>query len=193
MAATNLVEKLQAIGDAIRAKTGKTALMTMDEMPTEIASIPSGGGSFDASQISWRTASTRFDINLSTIDLTGFDTSRCTSLIGMFYQCGWLTSIDLSPLNTSRVTNMAHMFYQCVRLTSIDLSPLNTSRVTNMYNMFSGCSSLATIKTGSGWTQASITSDGNKATFPVAMQDENSTQYASGAVIPDGAHTYTAV
>ena len=39
-----LTSKLTAIANAIRAKTGKSALMTLDEMPTEIASI-SGGGS----------------------------------------------------------------------------------------------------------------------------------------------------
>ena len=38
-----LTDKLSAIGTAIRNKTGKTALMTLDEMPTEIASITSGG------------------------------------------------------------------------------------------------------------------------------------------------------
>lgn len=35
---------LTAIGDAIRAKTGKTDLIPLDQMPTEIASIQSGGG-----------------------------------------------------------------------------------------------------------------------------------------------------
>lgn len=39
-----LTDKLTAIANAIRAKTGKSATMTLDEMPTEIASI-SGGGS----------------------------------------------------------------------------------------------------------------------------------------------------
>lgn len=34
---------LTAIGDAIRAKTGKTDLIQLDQMPTEIASIQSGG------------------------------------------------------------------------------------------------------------------------------------------------------
>ena len=38
-----LTDKLSAIGTAIRNKTGKTALMTLDEMPTEIAGITSGG------------------------------------------------------------------------------------------------------------------------------------------------------
>lgn len=36
---------LTAIGDAIRAKTGKTDLIQLDQMPTEIESIQGGGGS----------------------------------------------------------------------------------------------------------------------------------------------------
>lgn len=40
-----LIEKLSAIGDAIRAKTGGSELLTLDQMPTEIAAIQTGGGS----------------------------------------------------------------------------------------------------------------------------------------------------
>lgn len=39
-----LTDKLNAIGDAIRAKTGGTDKMTLDQMPDEIASITTGGG-----------------------------------------------------------------------------------------------------------------------------------------------------
>ena len=39
-----LTNKLTAIADAIRSKTGKTGTMTLDQMPTEIKSIRSGGG-----------------------------------------------------------------------------------------------------------------------------------------------------
>lgn len=39
-----LTDKLSAIGDAIRVKTGKTDLIPLDQMPTEIASIKGGGG-----------------------------------------------------------------------------------------------------------------------------------------------------
>lgn len=39
-----LIEKLEAIGDAIRAKTGGTELLTLDAMPAEIESIQTGGG-----------------------------------------------------------------------------------------------------------------------------------------------------
>ena len=39
--------KLTAIADAIRAKTGGTEDLTVDEMASEIASIPTGGGASD--------------------------------------------------------------------------------------------------------------------------------------------------
>lgn len=39
-----LTDKLSAIGNAIRAKTGKTDKLTLDQMPGEIAGITGGGG-----------------------------------------------------------------------------------------------------------------------------------------------------
>lgn len=39
-----LTDKLSKIADAIRSKTGKADLLTLDQMPTEIASIETGGG-----------------------------------------------------------------------------------------------------------------------------------------------------
>ena len=46
-----LIEKLNAIGEAIRAKTGKTEGMTLDDMPLEIASIGGGGGGGSGAKI----------------------------------------------------------------------------------------------------------------------------------------------
>lgn len=39
-----LTDKLKAIADAIRAKTGNTAPLTLDQMPAEIDGIQTGGG-----------------------------------------------------------------------------------------------------------------------------------------------------
>lgn len=39
-----LTNKLTAIADAIRGKTGSTNKLTLDEMPTAISNISSGGG-----------------------------------------------------------------------------------------------------------------------------------------------------
>ena len=41
-----LTDKLTAIGNAIREKTGGTDLLTLDQMPTEISNIQGGGGDF---------------------------------------------------------------------------------------------------------------------------------------------------
>ena len=41
-----LVDKLTAIGNAIRGKTGSTEKLTLDEMATAIEGIESGGGGF---------------------------------------------------------------------------------------------------------------------------------------------------
>lgn len=52
-----LTNKLSAIGDAIRDKTGKTAKMTLDEMPAEIAAIE-GGGDVPAVNEKWELVNT---------------------------------------------------------------------------------------------------------------------------------------
>ena len=65
---------------------------------------------------------------------------------GIFSGCCNLTSIDLSGFDTSKVTEMGGMFYECERLTELDLSNFDTSNVTDMRDMFYGCSNLTTIK-----------------------------------------------
>ena len=64
---------------------------------------------------------------------------------GMFYECSQLTSLDVSGFDTSKVTNMLYMFHGCSQLTSLDVSGFNTSNVTNMNSMFCGCSQLASL------------------------------------------------
>ena len=63
----------------------------------------------------------------------------------MFYSCQNLSSLDLSNFNTANVVDMAHMFYNCSALTSLDLSNFNTKKVRYMNSMFSDCSALTTI------------------------------------------------
>ena len=191
----NLVEKLTAIGDAIRAKTGGSDMLTLDEMPDEIASIKSGG--FDFTQLSFVNNQTYadqyiFDTSLTTLDLTGIVIDKPFSLSNAFKKLINLQSVVLTGFDTSNVTNMSSMFSNCASLTSLDLTGFDTSNVTNMSGMFYNCASLTSLSTGAGWTYRSIQNNYN-ARFPVAMQDENGTQFASGDVIPEGAHTYTAV
>ena len=83
---------------------------------------------------------------LTSLDLTNFDTSKVSRMDYMFCQCSRLTSLDLSNFNTSKVTNMSHMFRECSNLTSLDLSNFNTTNVTRMISMFSNCIKLTHIK-----------------------------------------------
>lgn len=49
-----LTEKLSAIGSAIREKTGKTEMLTLDAMPGEIRSIEGGGGGSLPAGVYWK-------------------------------------------------------------------------------------------------------------------------------------------
>ena len=73
-----------------------------------------------------------------------------------FYDCTSLRSIDLSGLDTSKATSMSYMFCNCSSLKSLDLSSFDTSKVTSMYCMFEGCSSLASLDLSSFDTSSVI-------------------------------------
>ena len=83
--------------------------------------------------------------SLRSIDLSGLDASRATSMTSMFDGCSSLASLDLSSFDTSSVTSMYCMFRGCSSLSSLDLSGLDASSVTSMSFMFYGCSSLASL------------------------------------------------
>ncbi len=82
---------------------------------------------------------------IESIDFSGFDTSKVTSMQWMFYRTGvdaGLKSLDLSGFNTGKVNNMGQMFAGSSSVESINLSSFNTSNVNWMIGMFEGCSSL---------------------------------------------------
>ena len=129
-----LVNKLTAIGDAIREKTGGTAELTLDQMVTEIGGI-TGGGEVDTSVVN----------NIITRSITSYTNNRVTELrssafngssklqtvslpkvikIGdnVFGNCSVLTSLDI-PLVTETGSSC---FSFCSVLTEIDLQYLTT-------------------------------------------------------------------
>ena len=89
---------------------------------------------------------------LTSLDVSGFNTSNVTNMSGMFSDCEGLTSLDVSGFNTANVTDMSSMFSTCSSLKNLDLSGFNTSKVIDMRYMFSYCAELKTIYTGSGWS-----------------------------------------
>ena len=95
---------------------------------------------------------------LTSLDVTGFDTSKVTNMSDMFIECSKLTSLDVTGFDTSKVENMSGMFSYCSGLTSLDLTGFDTSKVTNMYEMFSYCSALTTIYATDKFVTTSVTS-----------------------------------
>ena len=80
--------------------------------------------------------------NVSTLDLSGLDTSNMTSMSKMFYNSKSLTNINVSGLDTSKVVTMTNMFEGCTNLKDLDVSNFDTSNVTTMQYMFRKCASL---------------------------------------------------
>ena len=91
----------------------------------------------------------------------GFDTSSVTDMSYMFSGCSSLNSLDLSGFDTSSVTDMNNMFFGCSSLTELDLSGFDTSLVTGMINMFYGCSSLTSLTFGEGFDTSLVTDMGS--------------------------------
>ncbi len=121
-----LTDKLTAIGDAIRAKTGGTELLTLDAMPTEIASIETGGGG---------------DITVEPIVLSGACNYMCGGKIASAY-------IDLfgDTVSTMAVTGASYMFqYFTGESIPFDINFNGTHTQYDVGDMFIGCNNLKTL------------------------------------------------
>ena len=94
--------------------------------------------------------------NVSTLDLSGLDTSNMTSMSRMFYKSTSLKNIDVSGFDTSKVVNMIFMFNNCSSLISLDLSSFNTSNVTNMEAMFQNDVNLENITFGDNFNTSKV-------------------------------------
>ena len=83
-------------------------------------------------------------MNLSSIDLSNFDTDLVTTMEHMFQDCSSVTSLNLSRFDTHKVNNMQQMFQRCMNLTTIFVAPnkWSTSGVTSSSDMFLGCTKL---------------------------------------------------
>jgi len=83
--------------------------------------------------------------NLTSVDVSCFDTKNVTDMSQMFKGCGKLSNVDVSKFDTANVTNMEGMFANCNSLESLDVSGFHTEKVTSMWEMFKGCSSLTNL------------------------------------------------
>lgn len=165
-----LTNKLSAIGDSIRAKTGKTELLTLDEMPTEINSI-SGAAEpvIEALNITTNgtyTASDGVDgyspvtVNVPQDGAPSEDYFKFTGKINnLFYDGHWLWAIkDYGNLMSfNNITSTSYAFANIIKPT--DLSGL-TINFNNAYiqTMFSGSGGITKLPSASGTVQRNFNS-----------------------------------
>lgn len=84
-------------------------------------------------------------LDMQELNLSSFDTSNTTNMLGMFQSTRLDTTLDLSSFNTTKVTDLSAMF-AFTDIDTVDLSSFDTSSVTNFASMFTTDSSRAGVK-----------------------------------------------
>lgn len=85
---------------------------------------------------------------IKSLDLSAFETSNVENFYGMFAHCKELESLDVSNFDTSAATNMREMFMRCLKLKTIDLTNFETAKVKTMTKMFSKSTNLKAVIVG---------------------------------------------
>lgn len=107
-----LTDKLSAIGNAIRAKTGGSDLLTLDEMPQEIQSIQTGGSGGEAS-------SEEYDdiVFGNPPSIAKYETKSNGEIRDYaFYNC-----MNLKEINLSNITAIGYSSFQATGLEKVVL------------------------------------------------------------------------
>lgn len=145
-----LIEKLNAIGDAIREKTGKTELLTLDEMPTEIGAIETGGGGGDLPEEAlvitgncqnkfgyggWDWFIENYGDKVTTEDISDANYM-------FYYSQVEEIPFELNFLSTS-TSDMGYMFARAMNLKSVP--KINNCKPSATDNLFYGCNNLREI------------------------------------------------
>lgn len=125
-----ITDKLKAIANAIRSKTGKTEMLSLDDMPTEISVINSG---FTADEIASSAIAGNIVLSVATIGaysfynckgITSLNVPNVTAVGG--YVCynatGLSNSLDLPVCETVGT----YAFYQCTKITSLNAPNVKT-------------------------------------------------------------------
>ena len=94
--------------------------------------------------------------DLKSLDLRGFDTGKVTDMSYMFEGCSGLENLYVNGLVTESVTNLNRMFFYCSGLTSLDVSSFDTKNVTSMVSMFEYCGGLTSLDV-SGFDTSKVT------------------------------------
>lgn len=116
-----LTDKLTAIANAIREKTGGTDTLTLDEMATSISSIQTGGATKPYVEETYDSSG-----NLISANMVG-----CTNVrLYAFYESNYLSTVNI-PDDVKKILNYA--FYNCRKLALTKLPSSVTSIGVNAF------------------------------------------------------------
>ena len=94
-------------------------------------------------------------------DLGKWDTSKVTSMEGMFWECWTLIHIsdNISKWNTCNLTTIYGMFLKCIYLMYLpDISKWNTNNLKVMEELFHSCQNLREVPDISNWNTENVES-----------------------------------
>ena len=101
------------------------------------------------------------DMQLTTLDVSKWDTSSATSMSAMFQGCCNLIELDVSNWNVGNVKNFSYMFKgranvdNSMKLTELNVSEWDTSSAENMECMFQGCNKITKLDV-SKWNMTNV-------------------------------------
>ena len=152
-----LTNKLSAIGNAIRAKTGGTGLLTLDQMPTEISNIQGGGTVEDLTITSNGTYNPPTGIDgyapvVVNVPQDGSPPAEAFVISGdcsnRFASNGWNWFIEKygNQITTKDISDAQYMFFRCT-LTEIpfDLNFDLNSSYHDLSYIFFNCNNITKI------------------------------------------------
>ena len=113
--------------------------------------------SFDTSKVRGMGNMFFGDEKLVSLDLSNFDTRNLMNMDKMFYGMSSLTDLNINSFNTSNVTNMNALFYGMLNIENINISSFNTQNVTNMSHMFSGMHKLKQLQLPTTFDTSNVT------------------------------------
>ena len=98
--------------------------------------------------------------NITSLDLSNWDVSKCFNLFATFFDCRALNYLNISTWDVSNVKTMKELFKNCNALTSLDLANWQTTNVTDISSIFQSCSSLFALDL-SGFDTSKVTLSSN--------------------------------
>ena len=101
----------------------------------------------------------------------------------MFHNIFNITTINLSNFDTSRVTNMSYMFFSSPMVRELDLTNFDTRNVTNMYEMFDNMTFLTKIKFSDKFDTGNVTNMGRMFSRLRSIEQLDLSHFNTGKVI----------